>query len=250
MILLLDAGNTRIKWGIPQPDAQPGAWLASGSLTHAEAGALAGVLAAHPGVRRIVGSNVAGAALGMALGAAAAQHGLSIEWRIASAACAGVRNAYSTPQQLGADRWAALIGARLLHRGPCLVVCAGTATTADLLDADGLFRGGIILPGLDLMLRALAGNTAQLPLADGHHQPFPRNTADAIVSGCLNAQAGAVERMFEPIAGEAHACCLLAGGAAARLAPLLRLPLRQVDNLVLLGLAGMARDTPEGPAMG
>jgi type III pantothenate kinase len=74
----------------------------------------------------------------------------------------------------------------------------------DLLDATGLFRGGLILPGFDLMRAALARNTAQLPLADGVFRAEPRNTMDAIVSGCLQAQLGAVDRMFSSIAGRAR----------------------------------------------
>jgi hypothetical protein len=89
-------------------------------------------------------------------------------WAKSQSAQHGVRNLYERPpEQLGADRWAALIGARALLGSTCLVVCAGTATTIDRLDASGLFRGGLILPGYDLMRAALAANTAQLPLAEG-----------------------------------------------------------------------------------
>ncbi|NTV09863.1 MAG: type III pantothenate kinase, partial [Zoogloea sp.] len=130
--------------------------------------------------------------------------------------------------------------ARGLTRAACLVVTAGTATTVDVLDAQGLFRGGLILPGLELMRRSLAGNTAQLPFADGHFADFPQNTADAIFSGCLHAQAGAVERMFARIAGEPGAQCLLNGGAAAELAAVLDIPFRPADNLVLDGLVRLA----------
>jgi type III pantothenate kinase len=153
-----------------------------------------------------------------------------------------VRNAYERPEQLGADRWAALIGARSLHPGSTLVVMAGTATTVDLLDGQGLFRGGLILPGLDLMRRSLARNTAQLDLLPGEFRDTPTNTADAIFSGCLSAQAGAVERMFQHIAAEPDALCLLSGGAALHLLPLLRIPVRPVENLVLEGLARIGQE--------
>jgi type III pantothenate kinase len=116
------------------------------------------------------------------------------------------------------------------------VVCAGTATTGDLLDAVGEICGGLILPGFDLMRAALARDTAQLPLADGQFRATPRNTMDAIVSGCLHAQAGAIERMFATIAAEPGAVCLLTGGGAARLVPLLSIPLKLTENLILDGL--------------
>ena len=78
-----------------------------------------------------------------------------------------------------------------------------------------------------------------LPFADGRFELLPRRTADAIVSGCLHAQLGAIERMFRLVASQPGAVCLLNGGAAVSLAPLLEIPLRRVDNLVLEGLACM-----------
>ena len=92
---------------------------------------------------------------------------------LATPEAAGVRNGYARPAQLGADRWAALVGAWNQERRPCLVVNAGTALTIDVLLEDperpghGYFAGGCILPGFDLMRGALNRHTAQLPLAEG-----------------------------------------------------------------------------------
>ena len=121
------------------------------------------------------------------------------------------------------------------------VVSLGTATTADVLDGAGVFQGGVILPGLDLMRSSLARDTAQLPLADGRFDPLPRRTVDAIVSGCLHAQLGAIERMFRLVEAETGAVCLLNGGAAGSLAPL-RTPLRQ------LARPGLRRQIPGAQA--
>ncbi|AWI76039.1 type III pantothenate kinase [Parazoarcus communis] len=238
MILLIDAGNTRIKWrlhGTPTP--------VEGACEHDQLEALDAVLAETPGIRRMIGANVAGPGVGGQIGTLAAQRGMTPEWITPDAERCGVRNLYRQPAQLGADRWAALIGARSQHPHACLVVMAGTATTIDLLDAAGDFLGGLILPGVALMQRALASNTAQLPLASGQFSPTPRSTADAILSGCLQAQAGAVERMFRQIESSAGACCLLGGGAADAFASLLSLPVQRVDNLVLDGLARIAQDS-------
>jgi len=158
-------------------------------------------------------------------------------WLRSSAEACGVRNHYEQVERLGSDRWAALIGARGQVSTACLVVCAGTATTVDWLDANGEFRGGSILPGVDLMRASLARNTAQLPLGDGHFRAEPRNTLDAIASGCLHAQLGAIERQFARLANEPGAPCLLTGGAAPHLAPYLNIPFRLTDNLILDGLA-------------
>lgn len=238
MLLLIDAGNTRIKWGVIRGEA----WIGEGALAHAEVAALADIVARHPGLRRIVGTNVAGPAVAAAIAVALCGVGSAPQWIHASAERCGVRNRYDDPARLGADRWVALIGARALHRAACLVVNAGTATTVDILATSGDFDGGIILPGEDLMRRALAGNTAQLPFAEGRYVEAPRNTADAIVSGCRNAQAGAIERMFRQIAHLAGARCLLSGGAAPQLEELLGIPFSRVDNLVLKGLAVVARE--------
>jgi type III pantothenate kinase len=231
-IVAIDAGNTRIKWGVHDGTA----WIERGVLPTADAASLGDVVGQWPAQARVVLCNVAGAAVGETLSSHLAGRHADRVWLHASAGVCGVRNAYARPEQLGADRWAALIGARGRLAAACLVVCAGTATTVDLLDADGEFRGGLILPGFDLMRAALAGNTAQLPLAEGEFRSVPRNTADAIVSGCLHAQAGAVERMFAAIANEPGAVCLLTGGGAARLAPHLNIPLKLADNLILDGL--------------
>ena len=228
---LLDVGNTRIKWALVAGDA----WQ-EGACLHAELDALRGALHGKT-LTAALGVNVSHEALGEALATIAAAHGAPLRWLRSSARACGVTSLYREPAQLGADRWAALIGARALHRGPCLVVCAGTATTVDVLDAQGVFQGGLILPGEQLMRAALARDTARLPLADGIPADAPRSTDEAIVTGCLYAQAGAIERMFARLAGEPDALCLLAGGNAARVEPLLTLPRRRVDNLVLRGLA-------------
>lgn len=245
MILCLDCGNTRLKWGLL---SSSGDWHHRDSLPLADIGQLKLALAGHPTHVAVIGCNVAGAATATQL---ETQLGMMIEWLTASATEGGVTNSYLAPGQLGADRWAALIAARHLHNGPCLVVNAGTATTIDLLSADGAFEGGVILPGIDLMRRALASNTAQLPYANAAYAELPRNTGSAIVSGTLEASVGAIERMFarlkDAAADKDEAMCILSGGSAAELQPLLTIPHRVVDDLVLHGLACLAtryRNTP------
>ncbi|MBI4743057.1 MAG: type III pantothenate kinase [Betaproteobacteria bacterium] len=242
MIVAIDAGNTRIKWGVHDGTR----WTDKGALPTADAVLLSETADEWPAGVRVVMCNVAGAAVGQKVVALLAERRAKITVLHASEAACGVRNAYEQPGQLGADRWAALIGARGRIAGACLVVCAGTATTADLLDATGQFRGGVILPGFDLMRASLAQNTAQLPLGvpgvpgEGEFRSAPRNTMDAIFSGCLHAQAGAIERMFAMIAGEPGAKCLLTGGGARSLAPHLSIPRELADNLILDGLVRFA----------
>ena len=232
MLIAIDAGNTRVKWGVYSGSS----WVAQGALLTADAERLAEVSAAWPQGAHVVACNVAGDAVSEAISASLSARFPDIHWLRSSAAACGVRNSYEQPGRLGTDRWAALIGARGLISSDCIVVCAGTATTVDWLDASGTFRGGLILPGVDLMRASLARNTAQLPLADGEFSSEPRNTMDAIVSGCLHAQAGAIERMFSGVSGESGAICLLTGGAAAHIMPRLNIPFKLVENLILDGL--------------
>ena len=235
MDLLLDVGDTRLKWGLHDGVG----WRGQGAVLLSALDGFGDVLAGLGPVSRMLGANVAGATAGGRIGKALKDVGVAAEWIRPMAAGYGVRNAYLDPSRLGADRWAALVGARALHGAAALVVTSGTATTADVLDGQGVFQGGVILPGLDLMRLSLARDTAQLPFSDGRYESLPRRTADAIQTGCLHAQLGAIERMFRLVADEARSVCLLNGGAAAALAPLLECPFREVDNLVLEGLARM-----------
>lgn len=232
MLIAIDAGNTRIKWGVYDGSS----WLSQGAIPTTAPASLAEISSCWPAAERVVGCNVAGAAVGESIEAALAPRYPSVCWLRSGVERCGVRNTYEQPERLGADRWAALIGARGRVSSACLVVCAGTASTVDWLDATGVFRGGVILPGFDLMRAALANNTAQLPLAEGEFCREPRNTADAIVSGCLHAQIGAIERMFTGLSTEPGAICLLTGGAARRIAPLLSIPHALEENLILNGL--------------
>jgi type III pantothenate kinase len=244
MLLLIDAGNTRIKWAVAE-DAQSD-WLDAGMLLHAELDQLAEQLRAYAITSALI-SNVAGAAVAAQLTAQLAACGIAppaLQWFASLPASAGVRNGYRQPQQLGSDRFASLIGARhLFPHEPLLIVTCGTATTIDVLEADGSFIGGMILPGLGTMAQSLAVNTAQLPAVNAvsTEQLFADNTQDAIISGCLSAQVGAIERAL----AQRPSRCIISGGAAAYIAPHLISPCEQIDNLVLIGLAATLASTQQ-----
>lgn len=240
-ILAIDSGNTRIKWGFRDGDT----WTRVGALAHDESDGLVTALAQLPAPDRIAIANVAGGGAARVIEAACATLAkpAALVWAQSRSAQCGVVNRYTDVAQLGVDRWAALIGARQHHAGACLVVCAGTATTVDMLSSGGEFRGGVILPGLALMKQSLASNTAQLPFADGACVDEPRNTADAIETGVLHAQAGAIGRMHAQLVrseGGGDALCLISGGAAAGIAACLAISHRRADHLVLDGLAKIA----------
>lgn len=255
--LLVDIGNTFVKWGRYKAQSKAAAHascLESGHALLEEIPALAAQLRRQSAPAQIVISNVAGTRV-----RATMLRLLEIwpdapppYWVIPKEEQCGVKNGYRNPAQLGSDRWAALIGARTLHRGRAvLAVCCGTATTVDLLSAQGVFLGGCIMPGVGTMLRSLHEKTAVLPDADGVYTEYPTQTVDAIVSGCQHAQAGAVERIYDLYRREhADLLCLVSGGAAKALTPHLAIVFRYHDNLVLEGLhcisQALMREAREG----
>jgi type III pantothenate kinase len=245
--LLLDAGNTALKWTLvsgalaqwpeiaPMNGAEPQQGYLRGSIAIDAAGlpeaiaqACAGspVLGDAPAPAEVFGCAVTATTRVDAIDAALQAAGAgAAQWLGASGRFAhdgiDLRNAYRDPGQLGADRWHALIGARArFPRGNLVVVCAGTATTVDGLLADGTFCGGVIGPGVELMRASLAGGTARLPLAGGQYTLHPDNTDDAIRTGILDAQLGLIDRRVRRLreAAGAQPLLVVSGGHGAALA--------------------------------
>jgi len=239
-VLAIDAGNSRIKWGF----ADHGGWVRRASMPTADAAAMAAAIQDLPAPGCIVISNVAGDGVREALAGALASLPVAPVWVRGREQQCGVRSGYADPAQLGSDRWAGLIAAWKAYGCACVVVNAGTTMTVDALSAEGVFLGGVIVPGLDLMRKALAQGTAQLNLAPGEFCYFPDNTADAIMSGAMNALAGTIERIHAYMGqtGQGVPPVLLSGGTAAVLQPRLNVRSELVDNLVLDGLLEIVRD--------
>ena len=241
MILAIDAGNSRVKWG--WHDGRGWSSIATVSLIEFAASSdhINPFSVTHEDPQRIVISNVAGEGAHQLLVNWTSIFDAEPLWLRAEAERCGVKNGYEHPERLGPDRWAALIAARAVHNGPCLVVNAGTATTVDMLAGDGRFLGGAILPGVELMRFVLHEHTGRLPIEEGRLRDAPRNTLDAIETGCRHAQAGAVERLYRVFRDVASApLCIVGGGAGRSLVDQLSMPRRYIENLVLDGLARIA----------
>lgn len=240
-ILAVDIGNTRIKWGL----AQPGGWLRQGWVKTAAPAELAAAVAALPPPDRIIISNVAGAAVQARVARLLPAVAEPPHWLVSTARQCGVRSSYADPGSLGPDRWAALIGAWHLVMDACVVVNVGTTMTVDALSGEGVFLGGCIIPGAQLMRDALARDTANLALRDGEFRYFPDNTGDAIASGAVNALAGAVGQVAGYLQESSGAAprVLLSGGDAALIEQRLNAQVTVVDNLVLEGLLQIAQQT-------
>jgi len=244
MKLLIDAGNTRIKWALVKDD---GVWLRQGILPVGQAGELHGQLSDSQRIRQIWVSNVAGDEIAHHIRNINTGQPVRPAFIIAQENQCGVRNGYQSAAQLGSDRWAALIAAWHLVQAQCLVVNCGTAITIDALSGRGEFIGGLIMPGMDLMQRSLSGATDQLKPRNtepwqGKYAQFPLNTADALFSGSIQAACGAIQRQHALLA-DAQAPVVLSGGAAELLKNYINLPLRVVDNLVLQGILIISQES-------
>ena len=234
-MLLFDAGNSRCKWVW----VENGSWLHEGALRNtddSEWRKLKDTLAELAAPEKILVSNVAGIKVEQKLRELCAMWTCPLEKIVAQAEQCGVYNIYEQPAQLGSDRWAALIAVWQRVQGACLIVNCGTATTVDALSNRGEFLGGLILPGMELMQRSLFSSTALPGQESGELRNFPRNTADAIVSGVIRATTGAIRYQYNLLASQGPAHCIVSGGAVSALLPYLDMEAEQVDNLVLHGM--------------
>ena len=206
LYLFFDVGNTRLKWAAVESTQNPGAqqkklWAYSGSISSkslqsAEHRAeLADYISKTLPKPAVIGFSCVAGEEALANLKSLFPQWSDLEWQQlrGDSPYAGMRSLYQDSSKLGADRWAALIGARALSNKNSLIVSAGTATTIDLLGSNGVHYGGWILPGVALMQASLANNTAQLDLAtrSGNHG-FGTCTNDAIIGGCDAAQVGAL----------------------------------------------------------
>ena len=251
MILLVDIGNTRVKWAMqsaghtsPQRAAEHAQWSADDWQRELFDGLP---------VARVLAATVAGADSRRALETAARLAGTTrVEFVTSTAAMAGVRNAYPEPGLLGVDRWVAVIGAFHLAHGACCVVDVGTAATLDTVDASGQHLGGFIVPGPQMMVRSLyagtsnlAAHTAASPV--GGLELFADNTRDAIERGCRVALAALIDRTYAELVRRTQATPRLycTGGAVDEVLPYVLAPHERVPDLVLRGLAHIAEALPE-----
>lgn len=244
MTVLLDIGNTRIKWAM----LEHGVLGRRGTVVHRDAldaafAALAAALPESPG--RVIVANVAGEAVAVRLEKlVTSRRGASLELVATTAERFGVRCAYQEPSRLGVDRWVAVIAAHHAARGAACVIDAGTAVTFDAVDASGRHLGGLIFPGAALAAAALDKNTSNIgattPVA---HVPrgldlLGKSTAAAVGNAAWLALAAALDRATATVARALGGppVVYLTGGDAAALAPWLEIRTEQRADLVLEGL--------------
>lgn len=244
MMLLVDAGNSAVKWAL----CKAGELAGNNRFAHRGRDISEQLTLYWGSLQQPAGvyvANVAGKPVGKALAAWTRQQWSRNPVFIASTAAAcGVRNAYSVPENLGVDRWAALIGAHHHTRGAVCIVDCGTAITLDLLLANGQHQGGLILPGIEMLKRALREDTAEVrPAAEVQAASvIASSTGAAVHGGAVYMVVAAIDRIISDIAATQVQDfeVVITGGDAGTILTLLARPARHDPALVLKGLAILA----------
>ena len=251
MKLLLDVGNSRVKWAWLSAQGQ----IRSGHALHRNhdlAGALRNALHGAPTPDEVRVANVAGpVASALVADVIFESFGIAPVFARSCAMACGLRNGYRDPDQLGVDRWLAMCAAWQKFPGPLCVVDAGTAVTVDIIASDGLHAGGLIVPGAALMVASLRQETGDLDRAAGRagqqevlatlveeRHSLGRDTASGIRLGVTRALAAFIaECLLKPGFTDVEAKLVITGGDGDRLARLIDRPAVHIPELVLHGLA-------------
>ncbi|MGA2778633.1 MAG: type III pantothenate kinase [Steroidobacteraceae bacterium] len=250
MILVIDVGNTRLKW----------AWLTTAGLSDQQAVVhrdvkpdlwTAALFDANQKPHRVLVSNVAGEAMAKNLARLTKKvYGVKIEFVTATRQFHELTNGYLDASLLGADRWLAVIGAWTMARSALCVVDAGTAVKVDSVDAHGQHLGGLIVPGIHMMREALLKRTSDIALAVEQSTPsmagiLANNTIGAVSRGAVFALAGMADRAAEIIEQSTGVkpALFITGGDAGMITGTMRARGEIVPDLVLRGLAVIAAQT-------
>ncbi len=245
--LLMDVGNSRIKWGV----LDHGEIHRTGHISQQrirEKGLQVLTTKIPRRVDEVFVSNVAGTSFATRLSGVAGMHcDCDVKFARSERSGWGVTSGYTQPRRMGVDRWVAMVGAWAEVQSTCLVVDAGTAVTIDAIDADGNHLGGQIIAGVATMADALSTATSDIPRvkpAPGRSADdlgmFAHNTAAAVREGAHAAVAGAVDRAIRALQSNAYEpAVILTGGDASRILNALGDTPVHRPHLVLQGLAHM-----------
>ncbi|MEJ2309789.1 MAG: type III pantothenate kinase [Gammaproteobacteria bacterium] len=235
--LLVDIGNSRIKWMLADADGntQPESIAHGGRLPPALEKRWQSI--APP--QHVLVSCVAHADIVSALETLASRlWGSDVRRLVATREHGGLVNCYDHPERLGVDRWLAMSGAHAMAEGAFCVVDAGTAMTIDVVGPGGRHQGGLIVPGLSMMIESLRAGTA-MPDYAGKASPalLGCSTENAIRLGCLRALGALVDRVIADSELDSPRL-LVTGGDATRVMPFIDSPCEHVPDLVFLGMRG------------
>lgn len=258
MILCLDLGNTRLKWGVFDDNNH---LIEAGACMHADIETAPFYI--WNKCTQAVLACVARDSVKEQMLTMLQRYQLSVKQVVATPVCGELINGYDKPSQLGVDRWASVVAAWQYAKRACVVVNAGTAVTIDAIAhqdknvTQAKFLGGYILPGLKMMHTRLSQGTAHVDVGQQtiQLQAFPTNTADAVQSGALLAVCGAIKHMALQLKSQTteSPSILLTGGDAAQIQAILSeqaLAIESVasevvmlDHLVLQGVMVLFKES-------
>ena len=259
--LLIDCGNTYLKWCVLDTDNL----TAQQSLNHQEVSVLEIFKDLIESQASSCDSIVMVSVLGDVFLAGAKRLAEDANYSLLNAqsddTLINVTNGYSKPENLGNDRLVAMISAYTLANDSqaCIVIDSGTATTIDAIDETGQHLGGVIFPGLELSLESLGENTELPPKLNSNDQAIEANglatdTPQAIASGCLLSLASAIDgicnkmqRQIEENSSQTSVTVrkILCGGGAKALLPYIENSYDYHENLIMLGLKKIKESTVE-----
>ena len=245
MILLVDIGNSQIKWTTIQSKVLADSQYFSRPKTGIKA-ALNKAWKSLDDIEAVFVSNVAGDKI-----AAQLTEWIDKQWKLTPVFVQsekrrfGVTNAYEQPETLGVDRWLAIVAGRQHARQVTCIIDCGTAITVDIVTEKGQHQGGLIVPGLSLMKKMLTDNTDALSnvTQENEFNLLATNTHSAIQAGTLYMVTATLENLINDLQQNFtdEVRFLITGGDAEELIPLMPQPLIHEPDLVLKGLAQYAR---------
>jgi len=255
MLLAVDAGNTNVVFAIHDGTEWRGRWriATDPERTSDEYAVWLLALMQHAGLKP---ADIRQCAIGTVVPAALYNlRRLSRDWfgvepLVARASLDwGFAIEVDRPQEVGADRLLNALAAHRHYRGPLIVIDLGTATTFDVVSADGAYQGGVIAPGINLSIEALHKAAARLPrIGIGRPQAaIGRDTVSAMQSGIFWGYVGLIEGIVARIRGEAAnpAMKVIATGGLAPLLAEGTSVIGRVDpDLTLEGLRLLAERNP------
>lgn len=241
MILLLDIGNSSVKWALQQDDVLTSRGAFSYTKNSFEQD-LWENLSFSKKPSNVLVSNVAGDDIFSSL-----DDWVKLQWQQecwqpkVSAKFKELKNSYTNIQQMGLDRWLAMIASWEKYQSALCLVSCGTALTIDLINADGQHLGGYIVPGIELMQKALIDNTKQIDVSVKHQASlvYAKDTQTAVSNGAFLATVSTVDHVVENFSNETNdeVKCIITGGMAEIIKPLLAASFKHEANLVLDGLS-------------
>lgn len=248
MRLLIDIGNTRIKWALLQHGRLSSQTAFGYPLEDELEAQLEQAWAAIERPDAVHMSSVARDTVTERLSRwIERKWSCPIERLQAGLRCAGVANGYAEPLRLGVDRWAAMVAAYALVNSAVCVVDCGTALTCDAIDSQGGHLGGLIAPGRLIMRHSLIDSTAGIALTEAKQtaMPWGSDTSSCVEAGWIQASVGLIERVAAELQQKVNSpvITVITGGDAEALLPWLAISYRYEADLVLQGVGRMVSES-------